>query len=150
MPYLVDGHNLLGRLAGAPGRQSPQALISILAGRLRANVLSVTVVFDGSPASGPTRLTLGRLRVVYASPASADDAIVDIVGRSGSPREWTVVTADRGLASRVRDCGARTMSLEEFEGRFAPESPEDRKSPAGSSVDDWAAYFSDERNRNLP
>lgn len=65
----------------------------------------VEVVLEGAArdadASSTTRVAVVRAR------GSGDDAVVDRVERAGSPSGRTVVvTADRGLAERVRGAGA--------------------------------------------
>lgn len=47
------------------------------------------------------------VRVVDAR-GSGDDAIVEVVQRDGTGRHCLVVTADRGLRTRVEDAGAET------------------------------------------
>ena len=58
-----------------------------------------------------------------------------------------MVTADRDLARRARDAGARTISPDDFWKRFGAASA--GAGPAGGPVDveEWLGYFSDERNR---
>lgn len=47
---------------------------------------------------------------VVDSPGSGDDTIVEVVGElTARPRDVVVVTADRGLRSRVTDQGARVV-----------------------------------------
>jgi hypothetical protein len=153
MPYLVDGNNLLGALGRAPDRREPDgaALVSEICGRLRQVKARLTLVFDGASAIGRDRTALGHLEVRHAGSRSADDVIVEIVQRSASPRDWTVVTEDRGLASRARQAGARTMRVADFWRRFgagrALHSDEARR--GGPSLEEWLAYFGDDRNRGV-
>jgi hypothetical protein len=49
-----------------------------------------------------------QIRVVPAD-GSGDDAIVDLVRSECADRECFVVTADRGLRSRVTDLGAKVL-----------------------------------------
>jgi rRNA-processing protein FCF1 len=148
MPYLLDGNNLVGlaRRTSRPSSEDRAALVTEIAARLRRTRASATIFFDGPAGERPT--TLGRLTVLGGSGASADDAIVRAVEGSRTPRESIVVTADRGLARRCREAGAKVCTPSEFFGRFG-------RSPAGGSADEepdvdveeWMRFFGDESNR---
>lgn len=149
MPYFLDGDNLVGRALGRPGSTDERhALVREVSDRLRRTRASAVLFFDG--AGSP--VSLGGLSVRFAAPGSADDAIVREVGRLSSAREAIVVTADRSLAARARDAGARAMSPEEFWSSFGKGS---RPGSAGGArgdeprvdVDDWARWFADDKNR---
>lgn len=152
MPYLLDGNNLIGsvRRTARPSDQDRDALIGELADRLRRTRARAILFFDG-PAGDRVR-SLGNLTIRTPSGGSADDAILREVAASSSPRECIVVTADRGLARRARDAGARVLSPEEFFGRFGASSTRsdpDREDPAAKeSVEEWMRYFEDPRNRS--
>lgn len=113
---LVDGNNLLHRLAGGP---EPTAVRLLLA-RLRAVVpasSSAIVMLDGAPDPGaPMRRRIdAHLEVRHSGGRlDADDRLVAIVA------DWpltnraaiTVVTDDRALADRIRRLGGRPRRLE--------------------------------------
>jgi hypothetical protein len=103
--------------------------------------------FDGP--SGQRPLTLGSLSVRVASSGSADDAIVREVERARAPAEMVVVTADRGLARRVRDAGGSTCEPARFFERFGRGGGEPPGAGADAKVDveEWIRYFEDENNR---
>ena len=150
MPYLLDGNNLIGRVrrTSKPSTEDRAALIAEIAGRLRQTRAKATIFFDG-PA-GERASSLGSLSVRVPSSGSADDAIVREVERAKAPGEAVVVTADRGLASRCRDAGAKVSSPDEFFARFGTGAAAAAgKDAAGKvDVDDWMRYFSDEGNRD--
>jgi hypothetical protein len=62
----------------------------------------------------------------------------------------TVVTADRGLASRVRDAGGKICSPADFFARFGmSRQPEEARAAVERvDVEEWMKYFGDERNRD--
>jgi hypothetical protein len=107
MPYLIDGSNLGGRLGGRAGARDPEAVVDLLLpwSRDRGRVV---VVFDGA-ASARLAARYGPLEIVWSGPRSADAEIVARVGAAGKD-SWIVVTADRELARRCRDAGARVES----------------------------------------
>ena len=151
MPYFLDGNNLIGlvRRTAQPSTEDRSALIAEIAGRLRRTRARATIFFDG-PA-GERAASLGSLTVRVASGGSADDAIVREVERAAAPGEAVVVTADRGLARRCRDAGAKVCSPEDFFSRFgaSAEAPAAGREAVGRvDVDEWTRYFEDEKNRN--
>ena len=146
MPYVLDGNNLIGRerRSGRASEEDRAALVRELADRLRRTRARAVVVFDGpaAPAS-----TLGSLCVRQPG-GSADEAILREVRRSASPREIVVVTADRELARRAREAGAKSVSPEAFWKSFGTAGGEaSSDEPAAVDVEEWTRYFSDERNR---
>ncbi len=148
MPYLLDGNNLIGvvRRTARPGVEERGALVAEVAERLRRTRARATIFFDGPRGERPT--SLGPLSVRVPEGESADDAIVRAVERAGAPGEAIVVTADRGLAARVRDAGGKVVAPGDFFARFggggAPAAP---KPEAAVDVEEWTRYFADERNR---
>lgn len=122
MPILVDGHNLIGRLA-RPSLQDPddEAELIRMLGSYRARTgRAITVVFD--PGSTFALSQTGRVRgidVVFAPHGSdADAVIVRLVRKNPDPRSWQVITSDRSLAAKVQALGARVQSAEAFAQRL--------------------------------
>jgi hypothetical protein len=67
--------------------------------------LDVVMVVEGKARNVPASDTI---RVIPA-PGSGDDAIVDLVRSECADRDCVVVTADRGLRSRVTELGASVL-----------------------------------------
>lgn len=147
MPYVLDGDNLVGTARrGRAAAEDRDALIAEISDRLRKTRAKVILFFDGTG----TPVSLGDLAVRFAGAMSADDAIVREISRAGRPRETTVVTADHGLARRVRDTGARAISPQDFWRQFgstAAPSPS-RASETRVDVEDWLNWFADDANRD--
>ncbi|MGE5414818.1 MAG: NYN domain-containing protein [Syntrophomonadaceae bacterium] len=151
MPYLLDGNNLIGavRRTSRPTDDDRRALVAEIAGRLRRTRARATIFFDGPAGERPT--SLGPLSVRVASGESADDAIVAQVSGSRMPGEAIVVTADRGLAARVRDAGGRVLAPEAFFARVgAGGAPPPSEKDDRVDLEEWKRYFADERNRDEP
>ncbi|HZI65445.1 MAG TPA: NYN domain-containing protein [Thermoanaerobaculia bacterium] len=148
MPYLVDGNNLIGRAGRGKASAGVRSdLIRELSDRLRRTRARVLVFFDGS---GET-VSLGSLSVRFSGTVTADDAIVRELARARAPREETVVTADRELARRSRDAGARVLSPDEFWSRFGSERAAKRGGASDEprvDVEEWTRFFEDEKNRD--
>jgi hypothetical protein len=109
---VVDGANVVGSVPDGWWRDRPGA-----AARLRDAL--ATVIADGLPdLPGPVEVALvveGKARDVpqtsngvrvVSAPASGDDTIADLVRDSAATRPVVVITADRGLRSRVTAYGA--------------------------------------------
>jgi predicted RNA-binding protein with PIN domain len=147
MPYFLDGNNLIGHARGTaqPSDEDRQSFISEIAERLRKTRAQAVLFFDGP---GEKRTFLGNLSIREAGPRGADEAILREIGRTRTPREVVVVTADRELVRRSRDAGAKSLSPAEFWSRFGvstrAESPD---AAAKVDVEDWLKYFGDEKNR---
>ena len=148
MPYLVDGNNLIGFLAGKgrPSSEEKHALLRRIAARLRTVRSRVLVVFDGPAPSGRPAVSLGPLAIRYSGVRSADDVIVALVVDACAPRDQHVVTDDRELRVRVREAGAQTVSSADFWSRFeGSDGPADGAGPV--DVREWMEFFSDDQNR---
>lgn len=146
MPYFLDGNNLIGLTRGraVPTAEDRRALIGEISDRLRTTRARVVIFFDG-PADGAAA-SLGTLSIRASGSRSADDAILAEIARSASPREIVLVTADRGLAARARDAGARSIPPVDFWRRFG--RPAGQSEPSSRvDVEGWLEYFSDEKNR---
>ena len=151
MPYFLDGNNLIGHALGAsrPSEENRRSLVAEVADRLRRTRATAGLFFDGPVTYFTLNGTsLGSLSIRECGGAGADDAILHEIGRSASPREISVVTADRELGRRARDCGAKTLSPGDFWSRFGASKAPDRGEPVGKvDVDAWLQYFEDEKNR---
>jgi predicted RNA-binding protein with PIN domain len=147
MPYFLDGNNLIGhvRRTARPSREDRAALISEVADRLRRTKARAVLFFDGASDRGSS---LGALRIHASDGASADDQIVDEIRRARASIEITVVTADRDLARRARDLGAKAVAPAEFWNRVgAGRTSGGGKPDSPSDVEEWMRYFEDDSNR---
>ncbi len=101
---VVDAANVVGSVpdgwwrdrAGAARRLVTRLEQAVVDGRLSDVVV---VVLEGAARAGVPEGTGGAVRVVHA-PGSGDDTLAGLAGS-----RVTVVTADRGLAERVRAAG---------------------------------------------
>jgi predicted RNA-binding protein with PIN domain len=149
MPFLVDGNNLIGRIAGRPpgSDEERREVQRTIAARLRSGRSSVVLFFDGEPSAGRREGWLGGLTVRYSGNRSADDAIIEAVERAKARRDCHVVTDDRALAERARSRGARALSTADFWGRMESPAGEAPRDARAVDVDEWESFFADDRNR---
>ncbi|MFZ2490171.1 MAG: NYN domain-containing protein [Thermoanaerobaculia bacterium] len=139
MPWLVDGSNVLGAMR--VDRHSDAAkgeLVKLAASFAKSRHTRLTVVFDGPPPSVPFR-SLGSANVVFSGSRPADDIIQE---RASGGRGWSVVTADTGLANRVRGRHVEIVSPVKFVALL-----QEHRGEEDGGGEDWAAYFSDPKNR---
>lgn len=149
MPYIIDGHNLIGKLPGIQlsdpedERQLAQEL-QAFAHRTRRRL---TVYFDrGTPGGRDVRAGLVTLK--FVSGRTADQAIAaHLRSLGGDANNWTVVTSDREVQAEVRAAGARVLSSEAFAGMLRAEDGESspgRSTPTLSEgeIAEWEALFS--------
>jgi predicted RNA-binding protein with PIN domain len=143
---VIDGYNLIFRLARdtefQPGevqrlRTELEAAVSAY-GRSRG--IRPWIVYDGRSMdiSHAGSRELEHLKVSYADPpAEADDVIFQMARQiRGKDRSVEVVTSDAGLADRLRDVGAETVSVEAFHDRLGP-----ARRGARPQVGDIEAHF---------
>ena len=124
--WLVDGFNVLhaGVLRGNDRRgwwreEARARLLARVAG-FEDGAAEVWVVFDGrGPAAAAEAASL-RPHVVFAP--SADDWLLAAVRETPDPGSVVVVTADRQLADRARQRGARVVSPRAFLARCGAET----------------------------
>ncbi len=148
MPYFLDGNNLIGaeRHARTPAEADRAALEGELAARLRGMRSSVTLFYDGPPDR--TR-SLGSLTIRQPG-GSADEAMLREIGKARDAGQITVVTADRGLARRSQDAGAKSLTPADFWNSFGKTSKPHSvaaKAEVKVNVDEWIEYFSNPDNK---
>jgi predicted RNA-binding protein with PIN domain len=162
MPYLIDGHNLIGKLPGLSLSDPADELK--LAARLQAFAQrvrqTVTVVFDpGTTYVAQRRQTAGEVRVIYARPGdSADRVIVSLARQERQKARLTVVTSDRAVIGQVRAEGVAVITSEAFVALMQPPAAavdEDEEAEranvriSSDEVDSWMKEFKEARRRQL-
>ncbi len=116
MPYLIDGHNLIGRhpTLSLADPDDERELLKLLAEYARRSRRKLVVFFDrGQPGSRPQRH--GSLEVRFIpSGRTADDALLDYLRRVPDRGNWRVVSSDRRVTAQARHIGAVVLSADEF------------------------------------
>lgn len=117
MPYLIDGHNLIGH---TPGLQlddpdDEQKLIEKLRTYLSRENKTGTVIFDQGLPGGAGKWSNSILEVRFAPhPKTADDMIRERLLKDKNPRGLIVVTADRDVQIAAQRAGAAVKHSSEF------------------------------------
>ena len=118
MTYLIDGHNLIPKLAGMSLDQldDEQELIERLAAFSAQHKRQVEVFFDRAQVNNVNDFQRNRVHVHFVRrPMTADDAILArLLGIGKAARNYTVVSGDRTVQERARRLGAGILSSQNF------------------------------------
>jgi len=111
---LIDGNNLLHRVAGSVEPGAQRLLLARLRGAIPATLATV-LMLDGHADSGTSRSErVGKgFEIRHSGSVSADDAILRLIDKypPADRAEITVVSDDRALTDRARRLGAHTQKL---------------------------------------
>ena len=141
MHYLIDGHNLIGKMPDIDLDDPDDEVKLILRLRswsARGRKRKLTVIFDrGLPGGEEKGLSSGQVKVIF-SPAgrSADSLLISRIRSVKNPAEFTLVSSDQRI---IRMAEARRMSVhrsETFAVRMNQEREEGMGSPNAETVDD--------------
>jgi len=152
MKVIVDGHNLIGKLADISlADPNDEAQLVILLRQYAARTgRKLTVVFDGGLPGGPSRkLSGGGVRVVFASSGrQADPLIINRIRRIRDLEAWLVVSSDRAILRAAARYKVRAQRSEDFAAeleeapRPPPAAPDPRLiPPSKDEVDAWLREF---------
>ncbi len=142
MSWVIDGNNLLGRAGAARDTaDSKRQLVRSLAGFARANRTKVACFFDGAEPEHFGK-HLGSVSVVFSGAQSADELIAKRVAAGSG---WKVVTADRALAARIKRRQVEIIDP----GGFLAELETLPQGEERGRDEEWLAWFSDPKNRNV-
>lgn len=149
MPYLIDGHNLIGKIPGLrlDDLDDEQELIQILQEHCQTSGKEAEVYFDRSSSGHARARVHGRVTARFVrSGETADQAIARRLKRlEKEAANWTVVSSDNEVRTAARRAKARVLSSEEFSRDLLAEGGVDEsgESPAISSdeVDEWLDLF---------
>jgi uncharacterized protein len=155
MPYLIDGHNLIGILPdiSLDDPDDEAQLVQKLTGFVARTRHKCVVVFDHGLPGGGSKMSTSGVHVIFASHrSSADRVIMDRIHKERNPRMWIVVSSDNNVLEVARRRRMQTLRSPQFArllDRPAPppvpgvdESADVRLSP--EEVDEWLDLFGGE------
>jgi uncharacterized protein len=118
MPFLVDGHNLIGQIPGLRLDDPDDEYKLVLLLRryaTRKKGRRVVVVFDHGIYGHPQNLNGYGVECVFAkSPRDADAEIMRRIGKIRRNADWIVVSSDHAVVGSARAKGIRAQSSQEF------------------------------------
>jgi len=154
MAYLVDGNNLLGRIAPHELREPAgrEGLVVRLLAFQRVTRARIHLVFDGNPEQTPTDVAVNPKFTIHYPGAgqSADDVIRDMIAGQTDRRRFFVVSSDRairelakarGLAPVTSEVFARELKAAIKEGKKRRELDKRTETPTHLEVDLWDEVF---------
>lgn len=149
MPYLIDGHNLIGKIPWMhlDSLDDEKELIQLLQSYCLQVQKEAEIYFDHS-ASGHARASVhGKVTARFVrSGETADTAIARHLKRLGKQAaNWTVVSSDREVQNYARRARAKLLSSEDFSRELTAErtgaGADDPPKISNAEVDDWLKLF---------
>ncbi|MCI0709668.1 MAG: NYN domain-containing protein [Chloroflexi bacterium] len=117
MPYLIDGHNVIGQMTSLQlDDPHDEAKLVLLLRSYSAQLgTKFHVVFDGGIPSGMSSLSTTRVKVYFASvESSADNAMRMLIKNITNAGSWMVVSSDHAIGSTAKRKGMKVMRAERF------------------------------------
>lgn len=155
MPYMIDGHNLIGQLPdiSLDDPNDEALLVQKLAGFAARTGKNCVVVFDYGLPGGTSRMSTRAVQVVFASQRStADRVMMERIGKIPDPAGWVIVSSDRDVRETARKRRMGTLTSGEFADLLAnpPPKPVDAGEAADvqlsdDEVDEWLDLFSGQK-----
>ena len=153
MPVLIDGHNLIGQIAGmslADPDDEGELVMLLRRYATARRGRKLVVVFDHGVYGHPQKLDGYGITCHFArSPQDADAQLIKRIRALKHPRDWTLVTSDRQVARAAEDRGVRVISSHDFARQLtappkpAASSPEERRDarPSETEIAEWLRLF---------
>jgi len=145
MPYLIDGHNLIPKVAGLDLGEldDEMRLVELLQLFCQREHRQVEVYFDKAPPGQPRARIFGAVIARFVPEGkTADQAIQARLIRLGrAARNWTVISSDREVQAAARAHRSPTLSSESFARRLqqtlqGPPSSDEASSTAALTSDE--------------
>ena len=117
MPYLIDGHNVIGQMNSIQlDDPHDEAKLVLLLRSYSAQLgKKFHVVFDGGIPSGMSSLSTSRVKVYFASAdSSADNVMRMLIKNTVNAGSWMVVSSDHAIGSTAKRKGMKVMRAERF------------------------------------
>lgn len=154
MPYLIDGHNLIGKLPDIDltDPNDEAKLVQKLIGFCGRHQTQVVVVFDQGLPGGKSRMSTRKVTVVFASHRSnADRVMMERIRKTRDPANWTVVSSDNEVLATGRRYKMNTIKAAQFAQMLERPAPPPRPGRdvavdvrlSGKEVDEWLSLFDD-------
>ncbi|HVP90787.1 MAG TPA: NYN domain-containing protein [Terriglobales bacterium] len=154
MAYLIDGNNLLGRVAPEELRQRSgrDTLVVKLLAFQKVTRTRIHLVFDGNPERERSEVPVNpKFTILYPGEGqTADDVIEDVVRRLTDRRRFFVVSSDRAVREFAKENGVAAVTSEEFakdlkaalkERKKQKELEKHVRNPSPLEVDLWGEVF---------
>ncbi len=130
MPYLIDGHNLIGAMKDIrlSDPNDEMKLVNKLRSYAARKGKKLTVIFDGGLPGGKSIASNDKVTVIFAAyeHSSADKLIAMRIKRLRDPQGWTLVTSDQELLGLAKSYRVRAIRSAAFADTLAhlPDPPD--------------------------
>lgn len=152
MPYLIDGHNLIGQMPdiALDDPYDEAKLVQRLVGFAARERKKIIVIFDHGLPGGRSALSTHSVKVIFASAhqTSADKIIAERIRNIQDAANWTVVSSDREILLAAQKRGMRPFTASQFAQtlrRLPPSPPDPSENPNPTvkpeDVEEWLQIF---------
>lgn len=147
MPYLIDGHNLIGQFGSLADPHDEARLVERLRGYMARKNQRCVVVFDSGLPGGLSRdLSTPSVQAVFAHGGTTADAILlERIRSLRDPGHWIVVSADQEIVNAARRRRMTVIAPADFAATMSSpalpddEDPNPRLSP--EEIEEWLRLF---------
>lgn len=155
MHYLIDGHNLIARVADISlddPHDEAKLVLLLRKWTARDRKRRITIIFDrGVPGGEDRLLSRGKLKVVFASTGrTADDLLIFRIRNLSDPAGYTVVSSDgevvaAALKRKISVISSQdfALSLDRLALGFESGEPRDDPELSEAEISEWLKLFED-------
>ncbi|MEM7336483.1 MAG: NYN domain-containing protein [Chloroflexota bacterium] len=156
MHYLIDGHNLIGKMPDislADPDDEVQLVFRLRGWTAQRKKRKVTVIFDGGlPGGKDVKLSTPSVRVIFAQEGrTADSLLIARIFKAKNPGEFTAVSSDNQIIEAAKQKRMPLLKSENFVMKMGQQAIEKRimdtavedKTPHVSQeeVNEWLELF---------
>jgi hypothetical protein len=149
MPYLIDGHNLIGKLPdiSLTDPNDEAKLVNKLRSFCARNNKRCLVVFDRGIPGGKSKMSNSTVKVTFATnPGEADDIMLSRIRKATDTHQWIVVSSDNRVLAAARQRGMRGVRSTDFVKQLKPPPPPSRDEHphpyiSPMEVEEWLQIF---------
>ncbi|CAG0986895.1 putative protein YacP [Anaerolineae bacterium] len=130
MPYLIDGHNLIGQLPdiSLDDPDDEAKLVQKLIGFAARTHKRCVVVFDQGLPGGRSRMSTSQVEAIFASSRSnADRVMIERISAVKDTGQWIVVSNDNAVLHAARQRKMKAIKSIDFAAQLAPPEPKPRR-----------------------
>lgn len=156
MPYLIDGHNLIGALPNISLAEPDDeaSLIALLQSYCLRTRKQAVVYFDRRAPAAENPPRGSQLTVIFVQrPRTADQAILSHLKRLGKEaRNWTVISSDREVQQAAKHFRADVITSQEFSrllgesGNSEGEAEKPTPNLSADELNDWLRLFQTQKD----
>lgn len=151
MPYLIDGHNVIGQMPNISlDDPDDEAKLTALVRRFCAREKrKASLIFDGGLPGGVSKLSNADVTVIFASDrhTTGDDLILNRIRDEKNPAGLIVVSSDQKIVNAARQRRMVVTSAREFgqqllkTGQASGTMSEKEKGLSKEELAEWEAVF---------